>query len=110
MLVYSLQGNGTTESFRVSLDRMVPDDNFFYLYEGHHQTRLFDVISVYSGWLACGSYLMYPYLPEKIMCLFDYIHTIQRPLYESAPLRVFGRDLGEMLDHFVSYLISKEYL
>lgn len=97
------------ETFIVSLGCMVLDEVCFCPYEGHRQTRPFDVISLYSGWMGYGTSLMYHYLPERVMRQFGYLQIILRPPYESAILGVCCRDLQEILDDFESNLVLYEY-
>ncbi|CAK8568848.1 unnamed protein product [Lathyrus sativus] len=83
----SCMRNGAVEPFRVSLERMVPNDICFFPYEGHCQTCSFDVISLYSSLAAC----------------------ILRPPYEADHLGVYRRDLGAILDDFERRLVPQEY-
>lgn len=63
----SIIGNQTTESFRVYLDRLVIEDINFNNYVDHHETRPFQEIVLYSGWLVCESRLTNPHLLECVI-------------------------------------------
>lgn len=62
-----LRGNQATKLFKVYLDRLVAEDMHFNNYVDHRETWPFDEIVIYSGWLACGSCLNVPHLPECVM-------------------------------------------
>lgn len=47
-----LKGNRATDSFRVYLNHLVAEDMHFNSYVDHCETRPFDEILIYSGWLA----------------------------------------------------------
>ncbi|CAL5200176.1 unnamed protein product [Lathyrus oleraceus] len=49
-----LRGNQTTKSYKFYLDHLVAKDMYFNSYVDHRETRSFDKIVLYSGWLACG--------------------------------------------------------
>ncbi|KAI5443435.1 hypothetical protein KIW84_012178 [Lathyrus oleraceus] len=67
-----LRRNQTTEPFIMYLDHLVSEDMHFNIYVDHRQTRPFDEIVLYFGWLACGSRLTTPHLPESVKRLLDY--------------------------------------
>ncbi|CAL5198435.1 unnamed protein product [Lathyrus oleraceus] len=62
-----LKGNQSIESFRMYLECLVADDMHLNNYVYHRETRPFDDIVLYSGWLACGSRLTARHLPERVM-------------------------------------------
>ncbi|CAL5205132.1 unnamed protein product [Lathyrus oleraceus] len=66
-----LRGNHETKSFKVYLDCLVTDDMHFNSCVDHCETRPFDEILLYSGWLACGSRLNAPHLPEHMDAMID---------------------------------------
>lgn len=105
--IYSVQGGSFVEPFRVSLDRMVPNDICFSYTRitarhecvtSSHYTR--DDWNV--GYLLCISL-------EQVMRQFGYLYIIFRSPYENAPPGIIRGDLGAILDNFESHLIPKEY-
>ncbi|CAL5191403.1 unnamed protein product [Lathyrus oleraceus] len=63
----SLRENQTIKSFRVYLDRIIHNDICFRPYNLYHQMHPWDDISFYFGWLTCGSRMMYPRFPKRVM-------------------------------------------
>lgn len=102
------------ESYMMFIDRVIAYDICFCPYDGHRQTRPLDNIAFYSWWLTCGSHMIYPHLPERVMHQFKFLHIIQRPPYVSVPLCVSAsptdchRDLDVILDNFFSHLVPYE--
>lgn len=67
-----LRGNQETKSFKVYLDCLVADDMHFNSCVDQRETRPFEEILLYSGWLACESRLNAPHLPKCVMRQFGY--------------------------------------
>lgn len=80
----------------------------FNTYVDHRVTRPFDNIVLYSGWLACGSRLTFPHLPECVMRQFGYTHTILRHTIVYAPSAMIRRDMCAMFDDYLSHLVLEE--
>lgn len=80
-----LRENPTIEPFRVYHDHLIIKDMHFNIYVDHLQTQPFDEIMLYSGWLACGSRLTAPHLPERVMWQFNYTQTIPSHPNVSSP-------------------------
>lgn len=90
------------------LDCLVAEDMHFNNHVDHYNTRPFDDIMLYSGWLTCGSRLTFPYLPKRVMRQFSYIQTIPRYSVVSAHPAMTRKDMNVMFDDYLSYLISEE--
>ncbi|CAL5194301.1 unnamed protein product [Lathyrus oleraceus] len=104
-----LRGNKAVEPFKVHFYRLVTYKICFCPYRDHREMCPFDIISLYSERMACGLGLMFPYLPERVMRQFDYLHIIPRHPLEFA-LPIFCHiDLDAILDNFESHLILEEY-
>ncbi|XP_050897477.1 uncharacterized protein LOC127104333 [Lathyrus oleraceus] len=103
-----LRGNPVTEPFRVYLDRLIADDMHFNSYSDHRETRPFDEIVIYFGWLACGSRLIAPHLTECGMRQFDYTQTILRHPVVSAPPALTRRQMDVMFDDYESHLVRED--
>lgn len=99
--------NQTTNPFRVYLDYMVVDDIHLHSYIDHRETRPLKNITFYFGWLACGSRLMYPYLPEHVMPQFRYMQFIPRDTFDSSPPTMALRDVDVdvMYDDYLNHLV-----
>lgn len=100
-----LRGNRATKPYREYLDCMVGEDIHFHAYVDHRETHLFYEFVFYSGWLACGSRLMYPHLPERVMRQFDYMHFLPKDPYEYALPAMTHRDTGVIYDDYLNHLI-----
>lgn len=61
----------------------------------------------YSRWLTCGSCLLYPHLPERVMRRFVFLQFIPRHPSKSAPPTVRRRDLDVTLNGFYNHLVSE---
>lgn len=83
------------------------DDICFTLYREHRQTRSLKVILWYSGWLSCGSLLMYPHLPEQVPQQFDYLQGIPRDLILAAPNTILHRDIDAMIVDYHEHHATK---
>ncbi|XP_050889925.1 uncharacterized protein LOC127095253 [Lathyrus oleraceus] len=80
----------------------------FNSYVNHCETQPFDDIVLYSGWLACGSRLTAPYLPECVTRQFGYTQTIPKHPGVSAPPATTHRDMDAMFDDYQSHLVPEE--
>lgn len=97
-----------TKPFIVYLDCLVTADMHFNRYVDHRQTRPFHKIVLYSGWLAYGSRLTAPYLPEHVMRLFGYMHTTPRHPVVTSPPALTHRQIDDIFAYFKSHLIPGE--
>ncbi|GAU25842.1 hypothetical protein TSUD_31060 [Trifolium subterraneum] len=86
---------------RTSLDRMEVDEVTFCPYEDHRQTRPFQDISWYSGWIMCGSSMICPHLPERILRQYGHVQSIPRASGVSAKA---GMNQFSIQDAFDEYL------
>ncbi|XP_050875986.1 uncharacterized protein LOC127079651 [Lathyrus oleraceus] len=102
-----LRGNQVTESFRVYLDRLVAKDMHFHIYVDQRQTRPFDEIVLYSGWLPYKSHLTAPHLSECVMRKFGYTQIILRHPIVYAPLALIRRHIKDMFDDYDSHMIPE---
>ncbi|KAI5416015.1 uncharacterized protein LOC127073444 [Lathyrus oleraceus] len=105
---YPLRGNQVTESFKVYLDYLVSEDMHFNNYVDHRQMQSFDEIVLYSRWLAYGSHITAPHLPERVMRRFGYTHIIPRHHVVYAHSTLTCRQIDDMFDDYDSLLIPKE--
>ncbi|XP_050920270.1 uncharacterized protein LOC127137907 [Lathyrus oleraceus] len=62
----------------------------------------------YSGWLAGGSCLIFPHLPERIIRNFGYTQTILKHSAIFAPPTMMRREMNAMFDDYLSHLVPKE--
>ncbi|GAU21307.1 hypothetical protein TSUD_372010 [Trifolium subterraneum] len=86
---------------RTSLDRMEVDEVTFCPYEDHRQTRPFQDISWYSGWIMCGSSMICPHLPERVLRQYGHVQSIPRAPGVSAKA---GMNQFSIQDAFDDYL------
>ncbi|XP_050877097.1 uncharacterized protein LOC127080851 [Lathyrus oleraceus] len=77
-------------------------------YVDYRETRPFDEIMLYSGWLACGSRLTAPHLHERVMCQFSYTQTIPRDHVVFAPPALTHRQMDDMFYDYESHLVLEE--
>lgn len=105
---FPLNGNQEIMSFKVFPYRSTIDDIHYTLYDDHWQMHTFSDVAFYSGWLACGSCLMYPHLPKRVMHHFKYLQVFPRDPSVSAPLAMVRRDVYVMYDDFYSHLVPNE--
>lgn len=80
----------------------------FNSYVDHRETRLFEEIVLYSGWLACGSCLTTPHLPECVIRNFGYTRSIPKYLVVSVPPALTHRQVNDMFDDYHSHLVPEE--
>lgn len=66
----------------------------------------FEVWHFYSGWLAYGSRLMYPHLPECIMRQFGYMQYVPRDPSDYATSIMAHWDVDAMYNYFLNHLVS----
>ncbi|XP_050888879.1 uncharacterized protein LOC127094051 [Lathyrus oleraceus] len=90
------------------LDYLVAKDMHFNNYVYHRETRPFDEIVIYYGWLACGSCLIAPHLPERVMRKFGYTQIIPIHPVVSAPPAMTHIQINYMFDDFESHLVLEE--
>ncbi|GAU41518.1 hypothetical protein TSUD_302570 [Trifolium subterraneum] len=86
---------------RTSLDRMEVDEVTFCPYEDHRQFRPFQDISWYSGWIMCGSSMICPHLPERVLRQYGHVQSIPRAPGVSAKA---GMNHFSIQDAFDEYL------
>ncbi|CAL5187902.1 unnamed protein product [Lathyrus oleraceus] len=103
-----LRGNQVDELFKVYLHFLVVEDMHFNNYIDHCDMSSFDEIVLYYGWLACGSRLTTPHLPEHVMRQFGYTQTIHRhPVVYVIP-DLTRRHMDDMFDIYESHLVPEE--
>ncbi|MCI32229.1 putative IMP dehydrogenase/GMP reductase, partial [Trifolium medium] len=73
---YPLKTGKFPKETRTVLDRMEVDEVTFCPYKDHRQTRPFQDISWYSGWIMCGSALICPHLPERVLRQYGHVQSI----------------------------------
>ncbi|GAU22781.1 hypothetical protein TSUD_142200 [Trifolium subterraneum] len=73
-----LKGPKFPYEHRTTLDRMEVDEVTFCPYEDHRETRPFEDISWYTGWIMCGSAMICPYLPERVLRQYGHVQSIPR--------------------------------
>ncbi|XP_050897988.1 uncharacterized protein LOC127104888 [Lathyrus oleraceus] len=102
-----LKRNQMTEHFRVYLDCLVGEEMPFNSYVDHHQAQPYEIV-LYSEWLAYGSCLTAPPLPEHVMRQFGYTQTIPRHPIVSTPPALTCRQIDDMFDDYESHLVLEE--
>ncbi|MCI25722.1 putative IMP dehydrogenase/GMP reductase [Trifolium medium] len=75
---YPLKGPKLPDEHRTTLDCMEVDEVTFCPYEDHRQTRPFEDISWYTGRIMCGSAMICPYLPERVLRQYGHVQSIPR--------------------------------
>ncbi|GAU10727.1 hypothetical protein TSUD_424340, partial [Trifolium subterraneum] len=75
---YPLKTDRWPYETRTSLDRMEVDEVTLCPSEDHHQFRPFQDISWYSGWIMCGSSMICPHLPERVLRQYGHVQSIPR--------------------------------
>jgi len=69
MIFLPLSGLGTPDNYRNHLDRVDLSGVVMAPYGDHRETRQFERVSLYSGWLRYGD-RMVRYLPERVLRQF----------------------------------------
>ncbi|CAJ2646660.1 protein MAIN-LIKE 1-like isoform X2 [Trifolium pratense] len=98
-----LKGPKFPGQHRSALDTMRMDEVVFCPYEEHRQTRPFQDISWYTGWIMCGSAIINPHLPERVLRQFGHVQSIPRHPDVSAKA---GMNRFTIADAFASYLTA----
>ncbi|GAU50435.1 hypothetical protein TSUD_134900 [Trifolium subterraneum] len=98
-----LKGYKYPDEHMTTLDRMEVDEVTFRPYEDHRHIRPFEDISWYSGWIMCGSAMISPYLPERVLRQFGHVQSIPRHPDESAKAGLNRFTIGEA---FANYLVE----
>jgi hypothetical protein len=97
------KGNKLPAGDRTKLDRMEVDEVTFCPYEDHRQTRPFEDISWYSGWIMCGSAMICPHLPERVLRQYGHVQSIPRDPDVSAKT---GMNRFSIEQVFRNYLVN----
>ncbi|XP_058783614.1 uncharacterized protein LOC131658324 [Vicia villosa] len=103
-----LRGIQTVEPYRVYLDHIVAEDTRYDAYATHCETRLFDDIALFSGWLACSSTITVPYLPEHVIRQFSYCQTIPRHPFVSVRLGLTRRQIDDIFADYQNHMVPDE--
>jgi len=97
MLFVPLFGLGTTDNYINLLDRLDLSGVVMTPYGERRQTRPFDWVSLFTGWLRYGDRTM-RYMPERVLRQFGRVQIIPRHPVEVAPPDL---NLGEISLHFL---------
>ncbi|GAU25182.1 hypothetical protein TSUD_150810 [Trifolium subterraneum] len=92
-----------SEGDETTLDRMEVDKVTFIPYKDHRHICPFEDICWYSGWIMCGSAMICPYLPERVLRQFGHVQSIPRHPDESAKADLNRFTIAEA---FVDYLVD----
>ena len=84
------------------------EDIHFSAYTDHCETITFDEVSLFTGWLACGTRKTAAYMPERVMHQFGYTQMIPRYLVVCTPRTVKMREMDELFDDFENCLVPEE--
>ncbi|XP_058764066.1 protein MAINTENANCE OF MERISTEMS-like [Vicia villosa] len=107
---YVLQrGNNAVGPYRGYLDRTMHDDVTWRPFSDYTQVVPFDGISLYSGWLACGTSIMVRYLPERCMRQFGFVQMIPRSPFEAAPDTVTRVQFTAIFEDWEHHVVPEEY-
>lgn len=87
---------------------MIAEDIHFNTYVDHRETRPFDDIVLYSGWLASSSRLTFPHLPEHVMRQSGYTQTILRHHVIFVSSTMTRKDMDVMFDDYLSHPVPEE--
>ncbi|GAU10556.1 hypothetical protein TSUD_423620, partial [Trifolium subterraneum] len=98
-----LKGYKYPDEHMMTLDRMEVDEVTFRPYEDNRHIRPFEDICWYSGWIMCGSAMICPYLPERVLRQFGHVQSIPRHPDESAKVGLNRFTIGEA---FANYLVE----
>ncbi|GAU26320.1 hypothetical protein TSUD_56180 [Trifolium subterraneum] len=107
-----LKGYKYPDEHKTTLDRMEVDEVTFRPFEDHRHIRPFEDIFWYSGWIMCGSAMICPYLPERILRQFGHVQSIPRHPDESAKAGLNRFTIAEafadyLADNYVTEVIIK---
>ncbi|CAJ2665945.1 unnamed protein product [Trifolium pratense] len=100
---YPFKGGKYPTEHRTTLDRMEVDEVTWRPYEDHRQTRPFEDISWYTGWIMCGTAMISPYLPERVLRQFGHVQSIPRHPDVSAKA---GMTRFSIAEAFADYLVA----
>ncbi|XP_058733598.1 uncharacterized protein LOC131605235 [Vicia villosa] len=101
--------NNKVGPYRVYLDRTVHDDIRWMPFTDYRDVVPFDCITLYSGWLECGTNSMVRYLPEQCMRQFRRVQMISRSLFEAAPDIVTLVGPNAIFEDWTHHLVPEEY-
>ena len=109
MLFIPLSGLGTLDNYINHLDALDLTRVVMAPYGDHRQTRLFDRVSLYSGWLRYRD-RMVRYLSEKVLCQFRRVQTIPIHPVQSAPPDLNLAEISNRFRRSLDYALTPEQL
>jgi hypothetical protein len=109
MLFVPLHGLGTVDNYRNYLDALDLTRVVMAPYGEHRQTRPFERVSLYSGWLRCGE-RMVRYLPERVLRQFGFVQTRPRHPVQSAPVDVNLAEITNRFQRALDYALTPQEL
>ncbi|KAK2455628.1 protein MAINTENANCE OF MERISTEMS [Trifolium repens] len=85
---YCMKGTQLPDEHRTVLDRMDMDEVVWQPYEDHRHVRPFQDCAWYSGWIMCGTAMICPHLPERVLRQYGHVQSIPRAPYVSAKAKM----------------------
>ncbi|XP_058742104.1 uncharacterized protein LOC131614550 [Vicia villosa] len=102
-------GNHKVASYWVYLNFTAHDDIKYMPFGDYRDVVLFDRISLYFGWLACGTNTMVRYMSEWCLRHFRHVQMIPRSPSEVAPDTITRRALTDIFQDMEHHLVPEEY-
>jgi len=109
ILFLPLSGLGTVNNNRNHLDALDLTRVVMAPYGPHRQTRQFEWVNLYSGWLRFGD-RMVRYMPERVLRRFGWVQTIPRHPVESAPIDVNLAEITNRFRRALDYALTPQKL
>jgi len=109
MLFIPFSGLGTPYNYKNHLDALDLTRVVMTPYGDHRQARLFDLVSLYSGWLRYGD-RMVRYMPERLLRQFGRVQTIPIHPVQSAPLDLNLEEISNRFRCALDYALTPEQL
>ncbi|KAK2417027.1 protein MAINTENANCE OF MERISTEMS [Trifolium repens] len=85
---YCMKGTQVPDEHRTILDCMDMDEVVWQPYEDHRHVRPFQDCAWYSGWIMCGTAMICPHLPERVLRQYGHVQSIPRAPYVSAKAKM----------------------
>lgn len=100
-----IRGLSLPDKYKKHLDQLDLAGVIMSSYIEHHQTRLFEWVGLYSGWLRYSSRRV-RYLPERVLFQFGYVQTIPRHSCENASPRTILTEIIFRYAHHVDHMLT----
>jgi hypothetical protein len=101
-----MKGGQSPNETRLALDRLELDDVVWQPYEDRRHTAPFQDCSWYSGWIMCGTAMVSPHLPERVLRQYGHVQSIPRAPFISAKAKM----TRFTIDHAFQHMLVENYV